>query len=160
MVYVDVKPHVSLSTDDGVHRGRLVVVPVVRSLKTNRHSLCCSLMTFRHNSCWSLMTFRHNCPRRLTFTWWECCGLCFWHKPTGLAHSVLFCSCVYFCLYSPLNSISFHKVSRQLSAFSLCSSGLISALLVLSTNYLFMKVSFSPDIILCGWLGLRHQVTN
>ena len=42
------------------------------------------------------------------------------------------------------------KFSRHLSAFSLCSSGLISALLVLSAVYLFMKVSFSPDIIFCG----------
>ena len=25
---------------------------------------------------------------------------------------------------------------------------------------LFMKVSFSPDMILCGWLGLKHQLTN
>ena len=23
-----------------------------------------------------------------------------------------------------------------------------------------MKVSFSPDIILCGWVGLKHQLTN
>ena len=38
-----------------------------------------------------------------------------------------------------LNCISFHKLSRQLSAFSLCSSGLISALLVLSTTYLLGK---------------------
>ena len=22
-----------------------------------------------------------------------------------------------------------------------------------------MKVSFNPDIILCGWLGLEHQLT-
>ena len=42
------------------------------------------------------------------------------------------------------------KFSRQLSIFSLCSSGLISALLVLSTICLFMKVSFSPDIIPSG----------
>ena len=34
--------------------------------------------------------------------------------------------------------------------FSLCSSGLISALLVFSNIWLFMKVSFSPDVILCG----------
>ena len=33
---------------------------------------------------------------------------------------------------------------------SLCSSDLNSALSVLSTIYLFMKVSLSPDIILCG----------
>ena len=31
--------------------------------------------------------------------------------------------------------------------FSSCSSGLISAFLVLSTIYLFPKVSFSPDVI-------------
>ena len=98
-------------------------------------------------------------PRELTFMWWGCCGLCFWHKPTELPHSFLLCSCVYFCLYGPFNCISFHK-SRQLSAFSLCSSGFISALLVLSTIYLFRKVSFSTDIILCGWLGLKHQLTN
>ena len=47
--------------------------------------------------------------------------------------------------------IHFHKFSRQRYFFSpLFSSGLISALLVLSTIYLFMKVSFIPDIILCG----------
>ena len=60
------------------------------------------------------------------------------------------CSSVYFCLDGPFNFISFHKFSRQPSAFSLGSSGLISALLVLSTIYLFMKISFGPDIIFCG----------
>ena len=91
-----------------------------------------------------------SCPPGLTFTWWGCCGLCLWYKPTKLAHSFLFCSCVCFCLYGPFNCISFKKCSRQLSAFSLCSSGLISALLVLSTVYLSMKVSLSPDIVFCG----------
>ena len=98
-------------------------------------------------------------PRGLIFTWWGCYGLCFWHKLTSLPtpfYSVL----VYFCLYGTFNCISFHKFSRQLSTFSLCSSGLLSALSVLSTIYLFVKVSFSPDIILCGWLGLKHQITN
>ena len=52
-----------------------------------------------------------------------------------------------FCLCGAYNGVSFH---RFVSAFSLCSSGLTSALLVLSTLYLFIKVSFSPDIILCG----------
>ena len=84
-----------------------------------------------------------------TITWWGCSGLCLSHKLTELAHSFSFCFCVCFCLYGPFNCISFHKFSRQLSAFSLCSSGLISALFVLSTIYLFMKVSFSLDI-LCG----------
>ena len=83
-----------------------------------------------------------------------------WHKPTELARSSLFCSCVYFCLFGPFNCISFHKFSWQLSAFQLCSSGLVSALLVLSTIYHFMKVSFSPDMIPSGWLGSKHQITN
>ena len=74
----------------------------------------------------------------------------FWHKLTELAHSFLFCSCVCFCLYGPFNCISFHKFSRQLSAFSHCSFGLISVLLVLSTIISLMKVSLSPDIIFCG----------
>ena len=46
--------------------------------------------------------------------------------------------------------ISLHKFSRQLFAFSLCSSGFNSAILVLSIIYLFMKVSLSPDVILVG----------
>ena len=67
---------------------------------------------------------------------------------------------VYFCLYGPFNRISFHKFSRQLSAFSLCSSRFISASLVLSTVCLFIKVSFGPDVIPSDWLGLEHQLTN
>ena len=43
---------------------------------------------------------------------------------------------------------------------SLCSSGLISSLIVLLTIYLYMKVSLSPDITLYGLLGLKHQLTN
>ena len=95
----------------------------------------------------------------LTFTWCGCRSLCLWHKLTELAHSFSCCSCVCFCLYGPFNCIPFHEFSRQLSAFSLCSSGLISAFLVLSTC-LVMKVSLSPDVILCGWLGLKPQLTN
>ena len=83
-----------------------------------------------------------------------------WHNPTELARSFLCCSCVYFCLYGPFNCILFHKFSWRLCAFQLCSSGLISALLVLSTFYHFMKVSFSPDIIPSCWLGSKHQLTN
>ena len=86
--------------------------------------------------------------------------LCLWHIPSELAHSFLFCSCVCFYLYGPFNCISFHKFSWQNSASSFCSSDLISALLVLSTIYLFMKVFLSPDMILCGWLGLKHQLID
>ena len=63
-------------------------------------------------------------------------------------------------IYGPFNCISFPEFSWQLSVFSLCFSGLISALLVLSTKYLSTKVSFSPDIIPSGWLGSKHQMTN
>ena len=100
------------------------------------------------------------CPHWFTFTWSGCWGWRLWHKPTELAHSILFCSCVCLCPYGSFTCISLHKFSWQLYAFSLCSSGLSSALLVLSTTYLSMKVSLSPDIILCGWLGLKHQLTD
>ena len=82
------------------------------------------------------------------------------HKLTELAHSFLFRSFVCFCLHGPFNCISFHELSRQLSVFSLCSSGLISALLALSAIYLFVKVSFSPDIIPRGCLCSIYQLTN
>ena len=60
---------------------------------------------------------RSPCGR--TFSWWGCCGLCFWLKPSELALSFLLCSCVYFCLDDPFTCISFHKFSWQLPAFSL-----------------------------------------
>ena len=69
------------------------------------------------------------CPRGLTFTWWEGYGVCLWHEPAQLAHSSLFCSCVYLGLYGHFNWISFHKFSLKLSVFWLCSTGLISALI-------------------------------
>ena len=61
-------------------------------------------------------------------------------------YSVLVSVSVFMALSTVLLSIN----SPDNSAFSLCSSNLISALLVLSTIYLLMKVSLSPDIILCG----------
>ena len=58
---------------------------------------------------------------------------------------------VYFGLSGPFNCISFHKFSRHLPAFSLCSSGLLSHWsLQLYIFFFIMKVSFSPDVILCG----------
>ena len=53
---------------------------------------------------------------------------------------------LFLCLfrsYGPFNYISVHKFSKQYSAFSLCSPNLISALLVLLTMYLFVKVSLN-----------------
>ena len=46
--------------------------------------------------------------------------------------------CLFFS-YGPFTCISIHKFSRQLSVFSLCSPSLISASLVLSTIYIFLK---------------------
>ena len=71
-------------------------------------------------------------PCGLTLTWWGCCGHVFDINQPCLPtpfYSVLVCSSV----YGHFNCISFHKFSRWLSGFSLCSSGLNSALLVLST---------------------------
>ena len=87
-------------------------------------------------------------------------GVYVWHKPTELAHTFSFCSCVYFYLYDPFNCISFQTFSWHFSSFQFCSSGLNSALFVLSTIYHFMKVSLSPDIIPSGWLGSKHLLTN
>ena len=71
-------------------------------------------------------------------------------KPTELAHSfysVLVSVSVFMTL-----STAFHFVNSPYnSPFSHpIFSGLISALLVLSTLCLFIKVSFSPDIIRSG----------
>ena len=71
--------------------------------------------------------------------------------------------------YSVIVSISvfmalstvFHSInSPDDSPISHSVLPVISALLVLSALCIFMKVSFSLDIILCGWLGLKHQLTN
>ena len=79
-------------------------------------------------------TFSHSHPRGLTFIRSRCyaCPL------------LLLCSCVYFCLYGPFNYISFHKFS----AFSLCSPSFISALFILSTIYLFIKVSLHGQALM------------
>ena len=56
-------------------------------------------------------------PRWLTFSWWGPYGLYLWHELTELAHSFLFCSRIYFCLYGHFNCISFRKFFRQLLRF-------------------------------------------
>ena len=66
-----------------------------------------------------------------------------------------------FLSYGPFTCISFHKFSRQLSAVSLCSPSLISALLALSTVYLFLKVSLNdPAVESCGRHLVRRQSFN
>ena len=53
-------------------------------------------------------------------------------------------------LPTPFNLFLCQFLSRKIPAFSFCASGLVSALLALSTTYLIMKVSLSPDVIPCG----------
>ena len=50
-----------------------------------------------------------NGPHGLTFTWWGCRGLCFWHKPTEFAHSfysVLVSISVFIALSTAFHSIN------------------------------------------------------
>ena len=90
---------------------------------------------------------------------WGGCCFCFWQNQLSLPtlfHSVLVSVSVFMAI-----STVFHPYIFLTTLLSHCSSGLISALFVLWAIYFFlMKVSFSPDIILCGWLGLKHQPTN
>ena len=55
-----------------------------------------------------------------------------------------------FSVFMALSTVFYSITSPDNSPLSHCSSGLLSALLVLSTRYLLMKVSFSPDLILRG----------
>ena len=59
-------------------------------------------------------------------------------------------STVFHSINSPDNSPLSHSVLPV--SFPPCWS--------FSTTYLFMKVSLSHDIILCSWLGLKHQLTS
>ena len=96
-------------------------------------------------------------PHGLTFTWWGSYGLFSDINQLSLPAPFYFCSRVRFCLYGPFNCISFHKFSRQLSAFSLLFRVLFLPYWSFQLYLLFTKVSLSPDLILYGWLGLRAQ---
>ena len=70
-------------------------------------------------------------PRGLAFTW--CVAIyVFWHKPTELAHSFLFCFASV-SVFMVLSTVFHSMNSPDDSAFSLCFFGLNSAFLVLST---------------------------
>ena len=72
----------------------------------------------------------------------------FMSRTIELAHSfsVLVSVSVFVALSTVFHSIS----SPDISPLSNSVLPVISVLLVLSTAYIFMKVSISPDIILCG----------
>ena len=91
---------------------------------------------------------RHQvCPHRLTVSWW-------WCYVTELAHS--FCS-VLVSVSDPFNCIFLPTTLHFLNLFFwsyFCLTGFQPYMSLL------MKVSLSPDIILCGWLGLKHQLNH
>ena len=102
-----------------------------------------------------------DCPGGLTFTWLGCYFLCLWHEPTQLAHSFLVGSCVCFCLYVALSTV-FHSMN-----FPSNSPRSHSVLPVLFLPYWSFQLYISlkkslpqPWYNLCGWLGLKHQLTN
>ena len=71
-------------------------------------------------------------------------------------YSVLVSISVFMALSTVFHSINFPDNSPlSLSVLPV----LILPLLILSTIYRFMKVSFSSDRIHCGWLSLIHQLT-
>ena len=77
----------------------------------------------------------------------QCPLLCSYYQTTSLQVFILSGN-THVRTHTGVHSTEQHPV--VVPAFSFCSSGLISTLLVLSTTYFFMKFSFSPDIILCG----------
>ena len=96
-------------------------------------------------------------PRGLTFTCWGCCGLSFWHKPTKFVHSFFFGGGGIFFYNSVSVSISvFMSLWTAFHSINYPDNSPLphSVLPVLFLPYwsfllhLFMKVSFSPDIII------------
>ena len=122
---------------------------------------CCSTSSLGCCSCFLLMMlFFSSCSHGFTFTWWGCCCYVFdIYQPSlptpfcSVLVSVsvfMALSTVFYSINSPDNSPLPHSV-LPLLFLPYWSFQLI---------FLFMKVSLSPDIILCGWLGLKNQLTN
>ena len=96
-----------------------------------------------------------------SLTWLGCRGLHFWHKPTELVHS----------FYSVLVSISafmdlltvFYSINSTDNS-PLSHSVLPALFLPYWSFQLHISLWKSPStliqLILCGWLGLKHQPTN
>ena len=86
--------------------------------------------------------------------------LSLWHDPTELAHSFLFCSCVYFCLYGPFHLYFIPSILPTTLRFLALLFQWYFCLIGPFSCISLMKLSFSPDLILCGWLDLECQLTN
>ena len=84
-----------------------------------------------------------------------------WTEPARSFFKLFFYSLlVSVSVFMALSTVFYSVNSSDNSAFSLWSSGLISALLVPSTIYLFMKVSLSPDDYNPLWLTGLKAPTN
>ena len=95
----------------------------------------------------------------LTFMWLGCYGLCLRHKPTKLAHS-LYSVLVAVSVFMALSTV-FHSINSPNNSLLSHSVPLVLFLPYRSFQlYLFMEVSLSCDKVLCGCLGLKHQLTN
>ena len=66
-------------------------------------------------------------PHGVTSTWSICQVYVFCNINQPNLSTPFPLTCAYFCLFGPFNYISFHKLSQQFSAFSHCSSDLVSA---------------------------------
>ena len=77
--------------------------------------------------------------------------------PTPFFYSVLVSVSVFIALSAVLHSKNSVTTLHFLTVLVVFFSAYWSFQVYI---YLFMKVSFSPDVILCGWLGLKHQLTN
>ena len=101
------------------------------------------------------------CLSRLTFTWWRCCRLCLltytnWACPLFFDSALVSVS-VFMAILTVFHSINFPNNSSFFHSVRLvffCFTGPFNYI------YIFMKVSLSFAIILCGWLGLKHQRTT
>ena len=109
-----------------------------------------------------IVSWKLNCsdvgPRGFALSWWECYGLCLNTNQPSLP-TLFYYVLVSVSVFAALSTV-FPINSPEKSAFSPGSSGLISTLSVFSTTYLCMKFSLSSDEILCGWPGLKHQLTD
>ena len=84
-----------------------------------------------------------------------------WNKQTELAHPFFYSVLVSISVFMALSTVFCFINSLSNSPFSHSYlSGLISALSHLSAICIYMKISFSPDIIPSGWQGSKHQLTN
>ena len=85
-------------------------------------------------------------PSGLTFTWWGRCGLCFWNKPTELAHSFLFCYVYFFSFVMALSTV-FHFINFPVN-FPL-SHSVLQVLFCLCWSFqLYISIWKSPLVLI------------